>query len=49
MSVRVRSVMPHRDKGEDPVAPEQDEPFKPRCLSLDLEVGKEDGRIYTCC
>ena len=21
------------------------EPFKPRCLSLDLEVGKEDGRI----
>ena len=22
------------------------EPFRPRCLSLDLEVGKEDGRIY---
>ncbi len=21
-------------------------PFKPRCLSLDLEVGKEDGRIH---
>ena len=24
----------------------RDEPFKPRCLSLDLEVGKEDGRIH---
>ena len=28
------------------MAPERDEPFKPRCLSLDLEVGKEDGRIH---
>ena len=28
------------------MAPEQDEPFKPRCLSLDLEVGREDGRIH---
>ena len=25
---------------------ERDEPFKPRCLSIDLEVGKEDGRIH---
>ena len=24
----------------------RDESFKPRCLSLDLEVGKEDGRIH---
>ena len=24
----------------------RDQPFKPRCLSLDLEVGKEDGRIH---
>ena len=24
----------------------RDEPFKPRCLSVDLEVGKEDGRIH---
>ena len=24
----------------------RDEPFKPRCLSIDLEVGKEDGRIH---
>ena len=29
------------------MAPERDKPFKPRCLSLDLEVGKEDGRIHT--
>ena len=28
------------------MAPERDEPFKPRCLSVDLEVGKEDGRIH---
>ena len=28
------------------MAPKRDEPFKPRCLSLDLEVGKEDGRIH---
>ena len=28
------------------MAPVRDEPFKPRCLSLDLEVGKEDGRIH---
>ena len=25
---------------------ERGEPFKPRCLSLDLEVGKDDGRIH---
>ena len=24
----------------------RDEPFKPRCLSVDLEVGREDGRIH---
>ena len=24
----------------------RDEPYRPRCLSLDLEVGKEDGRIH---
>ena len=24
----------------------RNEPFRPRCLSLDLEVGKEDGRIH---
>ena len=24
----------------------RDEPFRPRCLSVDLEVGKEDGRIH---
>ena len=28
------------------MAPERDKPFKPRCLSLDLEVGKEDERIH---
>ena len=28
--------------------PRKDEPFRPRCLSLDLEVGKEDGRIHAC-
>ena len=28
------------------MAPKRDEPFKPRCLSLDLEVGREDGRIH---
>ena len=27
-------------------APEQDESFRPRCLSVDLEIGKEDGRIH---
>ena len=26
-------------------APQQDESFRPRCLSVDLEVGKENGRI----
>ena len=29
----------------DTHTPERGEPFKPPCLSLDLEVGKEDGRI----
>ena len=28
------------------MAAERDKPFKPRCLSLDPEVGKEDGRIH---
>ena len=28
------------------MTPERDESFKPRCLSVDLEVGKEDGRIH---
>ena len=28
------------------VIPKRDEPFKPPCLSLDLEVSKEDGRIH---
>ena len=28
------------------MVPERDQPFKPRCLSVDLEVGKEDGRIH---
>ena len=46
MSVRVRCVMPHREEGAGPVALERDEPFRPRCLSLDLEVGREDGRIH---
>ena len=26
--------------------PRNDEPFRPRCLSLDLEVGRQDGRIH---
>ena len=28
------------------MAPERDEPFEPSYRSLDLEVGKEDGRIH---
>ena len=28
-------------------ASNRDKPFKPRCLSLDLEVGKEDGGIHS--
>ena len=28
------------------MAPKRDESFKTRCLSVDLEVGKEDGRIH---
>ena len=35
-----------KDQQNRVVASQQDEPFRPRCLSLDLEVGKKDGRIH---
>ena len=38
---------PNQDELNGPAAAAmRDEPFKPCCLSLDLEVGKEDGRIH---
>ena len=38
--------LPSRTGAESDAAPAEHEPFRPRCLSLDLEVGKEDGRIH---
>ena len=42
----LRSVPPPAETQDGAPASKEDEPFKPCCLSLDLEVGKEDGRIH---
>ena len=41
-----RSVYSPQQSGAGAAAPEEKATFSPRCLSLDLEVGKEDGRIH---
>ena len=39
-------ISPRMEAGPaSPVSP-ADEPFRPRCVSLDLEVGRQDGRIH---
>ena len=42
---RIRGAAPPRDERSAGARPPDDEPFAPRCLSLDLEVGRDDGRI----
>ena len=37
---------PHLEPGPDTPESEEDAPFRPCCLSLDLEIGRQDGRIY---
>ena len=37
---------PHVELDPGPPSSEEDELFRPRCLSLDLEVGRQDGRIH---
>ena len=45
-SFDARGDPPRKDQQNRVVASQQDQPFRPRCLSLDLEVGKKDGRIH---
>ena len=42
----LRGVPPPAETQDGAPASKEDEPFKPCCLSLDLEVGKQDGRIH---
>ena len=43
---RLDAVRPHDETEPETAAREEREPFRPCCLSLDLEVGKQDGRIH---
>ena len=42
----LQGVVPSLGEAQvDPSESKEEEPFKPRCVSLDLEVGRDDGRI----
>ena len=46
MSERSAGTPPHMETESGPALSEEDGPFQPRCVSVDLEVGRQDGRIH---
>ena len=45
-TIDLRGVPPPCQSEASAHTPDHGEPFQPRCLSIDLEVGKENGRIH---